>query len=88
MSQVLRGSPELRVPQVLAVLAAIGVSPSEFFRGLYGMPSDEARRIAGPAPEGDVQRPSGFDELWRRLGEVIGSQIEGAREHAPSEDSE
>ena len=68
LGQLLRGNLDLKVKHVMAVLAAIGMGPDEFFSSLYGSPSPAA--FVQPAFSG----PPRFDlggMPARRPGEIV-----------------
>lgn len=88
LSQLFRGSPQLKLEQLFAVLRVIDLSPADFFAGLASSfadpwPARAGRPAAAPAPAGgglDLEDLEGLiDSRIRRVLGTLGGAEEPAR---------
>jgi transcriptional regulator with XRE-family HTH domain len=67
LGQLLRGNLDLKLKHLLAVLAAIGMEPLEFFESLGGRPALPTQRPSTP----DLSRFDLFSSPEWRMGDVV-----------------
>ena len=88
-SRLLKGTIEMRLSHLFAILRAIEVPPSEFFRYVFPLGSGFPQRESHPSNGLDAHRPfARVDELDERIREVVVETFRDMLEGLRSDESD